>query len=265
MPSEPKIGDHALLCERCGYALEGIAHDSACPECGTPIAQSLPQRRTGTPWQRAPGARALLATWWMALRHPNRTLRIARVRDGESLHAVTILVASALAGFGFGLLSLCIGIAEGGDPDRIDWVVALVMALLVIPLATGLLTFAVFFALTAIEGAGLRVIGRQRGMRITREIARVIVAHGSVGWFIAAMAPWAMTAGVLLHTFWRDQATLATPTPIALRLLMFALPLLLLATGFLVFEVFAYLGLRGMKFANRMPGDRGAGSGPHQG
>src|SRR5213075_1044888 len=32
----------ALLCEKCGYMLNGIPTDSLCPECASPIAESLP-------------------------------------------------------------------------------------------------------------------------------------------------------------------------------------------------------------------------------
>jgi hypothetical protein len=40
------ITEATLLCERCGYVLEGLDERGACPECGQPIAESLPSRRT---------------------------------------------------------------------------------------------------------------------------------------------------------------------------------------------------------------------------
>ncbi|QYK46965.1 MAG: hypothetical protein KF838_09230 [Phycisphaeraceae bacterium] len=44
--------EFTLLCERCGYVLEGLDHGGNCPECGKPIAESLPRNaRPGSPWQ----------------------------------------------------------------------------------------------------------------------------------------------------------------------------------------------------------------------
>ena len=56
------MDDTTLLCERCGYSLEGLPHTHTCPECGVPIRESLPAQRTGSPWQRSPGVRSWLAT-----------------------------------------------------------------------------------------------------------------------------------------------------------------------------------------------------------
>src|SRR2546421_5437032 len=40
-----------LLCEFCGYTLNGLPRESNCPECGMPIASSLGQKRTPPPWE----------------------------------------------------------------------------------------------------------------------------------------------------------------------------------------------------------------------
>src|SRR5690606_13045482 len=41
-----------LLCESCGYTLNGLPHDGNCPECGTPVAKSTVQSgRDHTPWE----------------------------------------------------------------------------------------------------------------------------------------------------------------------------------------------------------------------
>ena len=34
--------------------IEGLDTQGHCPECGKPIAESLPERRIGTPWQQSP-------------------------------------------------------------------------------------------------------------------------------------------------------------------------------------------------------------------
>lgn len=40
-PLEPKLINGDLPCSRCAYNLRGLTSDMRCPECGTPIAQSL--------------------------------------------------------------------------------------------------------------------------------------------------------------------------------------------------------------------------------
>src|SRR2546426_5675968 len=41
-----------LLCEGCGYTLNGLSTDSRCPECGKPIVESIGQRRQPPAWEQ---------------------------------------------------------------------------------------------------------------------------------------------------------------------------------------------------------------------
>jgi hypothetical protein len=52
----------ALLCEKCGYIVDGIPPDSLCPECASPIAESLPQARRPSLWERSPRP-SFIAFW----------------------------------------------------------------------------------------------------------------------------------------------------------------------------------------------------------
>jgi hypothetical protein len=47
-PRVPELSD--VLCERCGYVLNGLPTDGRCPECGKPIAESVGTDRLPTPW-----------------------------------------------------------------------------------------------------------------------------------------------------------------------------------------------------------------------
>lgn len=203
-----------LLCERCGYVVEGLATEGACPECGRPIAESLPERRVGTPWQQRRGMRSFVRTGLLTIVRPRRVLDLTRpdAKDGRAL-------ARRYAAFG-------------------------------VPL------WGVFLLLTWVEANGLRFFGSRRGFRITEDIAWTVCGHGAVGWAIASIGLWIgaglATAGfgVSMRSY---EATDYDPT-LASALVGTGLGLGggLFLIGFLFFETFAWLGLRRLKYANRV-------------
>lgn len=72
--SVPSPGD--ILCEACGYTLNGLPAEGNCPECGTPVAFSTTQsRRTSPAWET--GRRFWVTTWQVILQtsHFYRTLK----------------------------------------------------------------------------------------------------------------------------------------------------------------------------------------------
>jgi hypothetical protein len=71
----------ALICERCGYILTGLADDAVCPECGTAIAESRPELRQPAAWEARPGVGAFLSTTWDVLFRPTRFFRGLTTRD----------------------------------------------------------------------------------------------------------------------------------------------------------------------------------------
>jgi hypothetical protein len=70
-----------LLCENCGYVLNGLPDTSRCPECGTPIAQSIGNHRHPPPWEM-PGTKTtrFFRTSAAVLFHPTNFYRTLAVR-----------------------------------------------------------------------------------------------------------------------------------------------------------------------------------------
>src|SRR6266571_4722751 len=76
----------ALLCEKCGYIIDGIPTDSLCPECAMPIAESLPEKRRPPMWEQ-PDVRAGVRFWTTTSQiifHPAKFYRSITSRGGLS-------------------------------------------------------------------------------------------------------------------------------------------------------------------------------------
>jgi len=240
-----------LLCGRCGYEVGPLDAARACPECGRAIALSLPERRTGTPWQRREAWGARLATAGLLATGPLRLfdrMRVQPVRHQPVLWAaaapIALLTATALLRW----LEREKPLAGGGS---VQWTTGSVAgsAALIAVLAVVLTPVwrVVLGVLTRIEGRGLVFFSRRRGTRVTPALARTIVGHGTLAWLLVG-------AGALaaLPLLWSGQAELALAgfrTPGLARPLAIAGGVLALL-GFLAFETTAWLGLRRCRYAN---------------
>lgn len=223
-----EVDEFTLLCERCGYVLDGIGPARECPECGSPIDASRPERRAGTPWQRGPSWASLLRTWAVTLRRPWRTLGDMRF-DRESHPRIVTCAAAALVAIVPAMIATAAGLEEAFEEIPPDVLSALSV------LVGGPAAASVFLLLTKFESLGLFIIGRRHGYRLTPAMARTICGHGCVGWLLCAASWWLA---------W------ALPWPLGFygRLVVQVFGA---AAGFMFFETFAYMGLRRCRYANR--------------
>jgi len=247
-----RIHPDALLCEGCGYEIAGLFEQDpagACPECGRALAASMPGHRPGSPFQRAPraGAGVLLQTWWHVIRRPRGVWEEVRGADsGELASRMRTLRLWTNAAAVLGVIVLLAAMAMlGAKIGPSAW-----RGLL--PMTLGALLL--LEVLCRIESIGVRLIGRQRGWRVTPGIARAVIAHASVGWVLAGVL---FTGGTWLAR-WSQGFVRDGGRPRAgdwLTPLLEAAPVLLPAGGFLIglvaFEAMVYVGVRRMRFVNR--------------
>lgn len=228
----------ALLCESCGYPIDRLPEEGNCPECGRPIARSLPSARRGSPWQQDPAVSSLIVTAFEAIRHPGPLFEGIRIewRGGLGLLASNLLLAAVL------IVAPWSGTLVG-DPMRTArqrhlspltgaWVIPLQVAAVALVLA----------ALTGIEWVGIQFFARRRGQRLLPEAAWQVCAHASVGWVMAAaFSLLGLIIGLNLVSKYMaasDWALAAAPAGGGLL-------------GLLVFEILVYTGVGRCRYANR--------------
>ncbi|GMV24979.1 MAG: hypothetical protein AMXMBFR58_10100 [Phycisphaerae bacterium] len=263
--------DSALMCESCGYPLAGLEESQGnCPECGTPIADSLPRRRTGSAWQNRGGVLSWPGAVWdthkgtlLRPRERFRTLRI-EPRSGTLLLAVTLPLAGLL------LVAPWTGTLVG-DPARAargagPVVQAAVYALMVpfqAAIAAGIL-----LVLTAIECRGVMFFARRRGWRLTREAAWQVCSHASAGWIVGALVPlfvmavlWAAPTGrpSLLDKLLARGGGIGVGSFSAGDAVLASVVVGAYVIGLLVFEVLVYVGVRQCRWANPINAGRSGG------
>ncbi len=246
-----------LLCERCGYSIEGLPQETNCPECGRPVVESLPEARSGTAWQQDPSARSWARTLLALLCHPRRTVRTFKIEreSSRSFAGLTMTVAAALPS---AVCSGAIGLGWVFRNEPVFWTAGSRTALPRIdPVAVGsfyILAWVglatLLWVLTRVEYLGIRTFGRFHRTRITRAVARTITAHATAGWMGAAiLASVGFLLGVaMLHRALRhDVGPWRGPMMLSVGLL----PALGGFLGMLWFESIVYLGVLNCKFANR--------------
>lgn len=73
-----------VLCEGCGYVLNGLPPDSRCPECGKPIDESAGHARVAPPWESDRPASGFFRTTLDVIFRPTAFYRTLPVRGSVS-------------------------------------------------------------------------------------------------------------------------------------------------------------------------------------
>lgn len=237
--SPPRIGpldEFTLLCERCGYVLEGLFHDGNCPECGTPIKESLPHlARPGSPWQQKPSFRSLIDTCREMLFRPGQLLDRVRIdtRSSRSLELWIVLATAtftAVSPWLFHLTWMFFNPTSGRRSLLAEAGWATLFAVL------GTLVVAILLTvLTGIERMGIRAFGRVHKRRITGAISTTVCAHACLGWATASVLFWTPIIALIIL----DQDWLVFIAPVGLFL------------GLLHFEILVWMGVKRCRYANR--------------
>jgi len=244
------MDDFALLCEDCGYELDGLRPGANCPECTRPVERSRPEQRAGSAWQQSPGLFGWVRTFWSLLRRPREVFGIVQIDSRRRTHvllAINLFLAAAL------IVGPWTGVFVG-DPARGQRSTLLFVASGAVQVLLGA---GVLFALTTIEYAGIRYISGRRRWRLTRAAAWQICAHASYGWILCGVLAGLVLA--LLFTTQRlfgiaPQGTLDL-SPISrvqldwVQIIGLGGPLIGYFAGMLVFETLTYFGVRACKYA----------------
>ena len=242
---------HLLLCEQCGYQIQPpgqATNQPICPECGKPTAESLPERRTGTPLTPH-------ATWsasaWALLRAPSAIYaRVAiDTKASGKFHKWTMLLTLLALASACAVLLVLVHWGElvwWRTNATMDY--RLVVRQVIVWCVSMGVGYPLFLGLAAIERLGLRTISRVHGYRVTPTIARVITDYASIGWLIGS----ALLVLSLLTWFapplYREKG-LSTPLLLHRDLVLWY-PIAAMLIGLLVFETLAYVGIQHCKFAN---------------
>jgi hypothetical protein len=259
MPSAARsIPDQsAILCETCGYILDGLPHHSNCPECGKPLSESARENRTLPLWERdeptLSTTQKFLSTSGEVLFHPTRFYRSLATRP-DADHSwrfarIHLWLCSALFGWAAYLQAIIITNWSSRSWTRFianddDMVTLLDLFKMIFwPIISALLAF---YALVAISRLAARLTAWEAGYRGLR--LPLSVVHRGLNFHAVHYLPVAMIAALTVtsYVFLIGSGTISElHGPLYLYILCAEV---ILAAGYLFITY--WTGMRNMLYAN---------------
>jgi uncharacterized membrane protein len=239
-PNIPALTD--LLCEHCGYTLNGLPADARCPECGALLRDSVDDGRAPSPWE-APGPRgrasAFVATTMAVLLRPTGFFRHLSARvPGQAARRFAwahATLTSMLFGFtAMGYWLIVSGERFGGWKDPIIFLGGLACSIGSLALITPLAA-----RLTSWEGS-------YRGLRLPLETVRRCLDYHTAH-YLPVAALFAITTALFLWQ--RDRTATVAGFQLSVAYL-YLLSAEVVATAAYLFWTY-WIGMRNVMFANR--------------
>ena len=231
--------ENDLLCEGCGYTLNGLPDDSNCPECGKPIAESARLLRRRPLWENehAGFLRRFFSTTFDVLFRPTRFYRTlatrGSVRDARTFAMLHMLITAILVSQAVVVHSRWLPVT--GDAARVrSALVGLSMPL----------TFVFLMLITLLAARLTAWEAAYRGLRMPREVVlRGLYYHAAHYVPVAAVA--LITVVGYRHMVEQEITTVQT-----LPTYLYVLSGQVILGAFYLFWTY-WIGMRNMMYANR--------------
>jgi hypothetical protein len=229
-----------LLCEGCGYTLNGLPSDGNCPECGKPIVESVGQHRSLSDFEQQPSWPTFLKTTRNILLRPKHFFlhlstraETAEAKLFSRLHLAASVLLFSLVAFGH-FLFLLDTLGQPWDAPYVlgFWIIAIPFMTLALPGLTRLATW-----LSAIEA-------KYWGMRLPYPVVRRGLLFHRASYF-----PVAILANIVVWGFrWMIEEMIVDATWNSVYL--YTLCGVVVVSAIYLFQAY-WIAMRNMMYANK--------------
>jgi hypothetical protein len=244
-PRVPELTD--LLCEACGYVLNGLPDTSRCPECGKLISESVGENRIPPAWESADSkTRGFMRTSFNLIFHPTTFYRNLVVRgsldSARSFARIHWWIAASLFGLAAATHTFWYWFLLRSQP----WWNSLSTAGMFLGDLLGL-TLLTYFALDGISRLAARLThweGTYRGFRLPYNIVLRGIYYHAAHYFPVALLAASTVVGYQLLLF------LQVLSPATSDRYLYVLSGQVILSALYLFQTY-WIGMRNMMYANR--------------